>query len=181
MKRVIKKCAIGVILALGLTLSPGALRTSPEAQRKMATWEDCRNTPYYCTAGVLTVGIGSTGGVENRTYSDAEIARRWVNDLQHAENCINQHFEGEHMPQSAFEAMTDAGLNVGCTGLMWFTNRQGRKQRTTLWQRAQAHQWEAMCYRLTDFVNSAGRRNPGLVNRRKDFRGWCFRDTREVS
>jgi GH24 family phage-related lysozyme (muramidase) len=67
MKQLIKKCSIAAIVALGITLSPGALRTTPEGQQKIAGWEDCRNTPYYCTAGVLTVGIGSTGRVEKRS------------------------------------------------------------------------------------------------------------------
>lgn len=176
MKQLIKKCSIAAIVALGITLSPGALRTTPEGQQKIAGWEDCRNTPYYCTAGVLTVGIGSTGRVEKREYSDSEIAGRWINDMRHAENCINQNFEGGHMPQYAFEAMTDAALNVGCTGLMWFTDSQKRKQRTTIWKKAQAHEWQAMCNRLTDFVNSGGKRSQGLVNRRADFKAWCLRD-----
>jgi GH24 family phage-related lysozyme (muramidase) len=47
----------------------------------MAKYEDCRKTPYYCPAGVLTVGIGSTSKVENRQYAEGEIAERWVNDL----------------------------------------------------------------------------------------------------
>jgi lysozyme len=76
MKNIIKKCSIAVIVALGISLAPGSVRTSKEGQQKIAGWEDCRSTPYYCTAGVLTVGIGSTGGVENREYSNQEIARR---------------------------------------------------------------------------------------------------------
>jgi lysozyme len=52
----------------------------------MAKYEDCRKTPYYCPAGVLTVGIGSTSKVENRQYAEGEIAERWVNDLMRAEN-----------------------------------------------------------------------------------------------
>ncbi|TNL00818.1 lysozyme [Kosakonia cowanii] len=176
MKRLIKPCSVAAIVALGVSLSPGALRTSEKAQQKIAQWEGCRRTPYYCPAGVLTVGIGSTGRVEKREYSDSEIAGRWINDMRHAENCINQNFEGGHMPQSAFEAMTDAGLNVGCTGLMWFTDRQGRIRGTTIRKKAQAHEWQAMCYRLTDFVNSGGERSQGLVNRRAYFRTWCLRD-----
>lgn len=65
-----QKCSIAVIVALGISLAPGSVRTSKEGQQKIAGWEDCRSTPYYCTAGVLTVGIGSTGGVENREYSN---------------------------------------------------------------------------------------------------------------
>ncbi len=56
------------------------------------------------------------------------MARRWVNDLRHAENCINQNFSGAAMPQSAFEAMTDAAFNVGCTGLMWYRDRSGNRR-----------------------------------------------------
>ncbi|QYM91237.1 lysozyme [Dickeya zeae] len=176
MKTAIKRCSIALIVALGITLSPGTLRTSPEAQQKTASWEDCRASPYYCPAGVLTVGIGSTGNVQNRPYSNDEIARRWVNDMQRAENCVNGNFNGAAMPQSAFEAMTDTAFNLGCSGLMWFTNRQGSKQRTTIWKHAQAQEWPAMCERLTDFVNSGGQRSAGLVNRRNDFKAWCLRD-----
>lgn len=64
MKNIIKKCSIAVIVALGISLAPGSVRTSKEGQQKIAGWEDCRSTPYYCTAGALTIGIGSTGGVE---------------------------------------------------------------------------------------------------------------------
>jgi len=172
-KRLVKKCAIGVVVALGIALAPEALRTSREAQEKIAGWEDCYLTPYYCPAGVATVGIGSTGNVTARQYTAEEVAQRWINDMQRAEKCVNLNFEGEQMPQRVFEATTDAAFNVGCTGLMWFTDGQGRKQKTTIWRNAQAHNWTGVCDRLTDFVNSGGRRLPGLVNRRTDFKKWC--------
>ncbi|KAE9950628.1 glycoside hydrolase family protein, partial [Escherichia coli] len=93
-----------------------------------------------------------------------------------AENCINQNFQGAAMPQSAFEAMTDAAFNLGCSGLMWFKDHNGKRQRTTIWKQAQTHNWALMCTRLTDFVNAGGKRSQGLVNRRSDFRAWCLRD-----
>ena len=96
--------------------------------------------------------------------------------MQHAERCVNQNFNGEAMPQKVFESMVDGGLNVGCTGLMWFTDKRGHKQRTTIWKNAQAHDWHGVCDRLTDFVNSAGKRSQGLVNRRTDFQAWCRMD-----
>ena len=172
----IKRYAVAVIVALGISLTPGALRTSQEAQIKIATWEDCRATPYTDIAGVATVGCGSTGNVQKRLYSEQEVARRWVNDMQRAENCINQNFQGAVMPQSAFEAMTDAAFNLGCSGLMWFRGRNGKPLRTTIWKQAQAHNWALMCGRLTDFVNAGGKRSQGLINRRSDFRTWCLRD-----
>lgn len=130
--------------------------------------------PYYCPAGVLTVGIGSTGGVKNRRYSNEEIAARWVEDLQRAENCVNQNFNGRAAPLRVFEAMTDAAFNTGCVGLMWFTNKKGLKQRTTIWRHAQAGNWTGVCDRLTDFVNAGGKPLTGLVKRRSDFKAWCL-------
>ena len=93
----------------------------------MARYEDCRKTPYYCPAGVLTVGIGSTGKVQNREYAEQEIAERWVNDLMRAERCINREFNGAAAPQRVFEALVDGAFNVGCSGLARYTNRQGRR------------------------------------------------------
>lgn len=74
----VKRYAVAVIVALGISLAPEALRTSEEAQVKIATWEDCRATPYRDIAGVATVGCGSTGNVQNRLYSESEVAKRWV-------------------------------------------------------------------------------------------------------
>lgn len=61
MKKGVIACSVAAIISLAAALWPQSLRTSPEAQLKMAKYEDCRKTPYYCPAGVLTVGIGSTG------------------------------------------------------------------------------------------------------------------------
>ncbi|OPJ97385.1 lysozyme [Serratia marcescens] len=169
-------CSVAAIVALVGALWPEKVRTSQAAQLKMAKYEDCRKTPYYCPAGVLTIGMGSTTHVEDRQYSETEIAERWVNDLVRAEKCINSNFNGAAAPQFVFEALTDVSFNVGCTGISWFTDRQGKKQRTTLWKYAQAGNWPGACQRLTDFVNSGGKRLQGLVNRREEFKAWCLSD-----
>ena len=176
MKRRIIACSVAALVSLAAALWPQTVRTSPEAQLKMATYEDCRKTPYYCPAGVLTVGMGSTSNVQNREYAEREIAERWVNDLVRAEKCVNREFNGAAAPQRVFEALTDGVFNVGCSGLAWFTNRQGQKVRTTIWRNAQTGNWQGVCERLTDFVNSGGKRLPGLVKRREEFRYWCLSD-----
>ncbi|EMO4292399.1 lysozyme [Klebsiella pneumoniae] len=176
MKKGVIACSVAAIISLAAVLWPQSLRTSPEAQLKMAKYEDCRKTPYYCPAGVLTVGIGSTGKVQNREYAEQEIAERWVNDLMRAERCVNREFNGAAAPQRVFEALTDSAFNVGCSGLAWYTNRQGEKVRTTIWRNAQSADWRGVCERVTDFVNSGGRRLQGLVNRREEFREWCLSD-----
>lgn len=176
MKLPVKRYAVASIVALGVSLAPGELRTRHEAQVRIATWEECRATPYRDVAGVLTVGCGSTGRVENRLYGETEVAQRWINDMRHAENCVVQNFSGDAMPQSAFEAMADAAFNLGCVNLMWYQDKTGNRHRTTIWKNAQAHRWPEMCNRLTDFVNSGGKYSQGLFNRREDFRQWCLRD-----
>ncbi len=172
----VKRYAAAAIVAMGISIAPGALRTTPEAQQKIAAWEECRATPYRDGVGVMTVGCGSTSKVQHRSYSAKEVATRFITDMQHAENCIRQNFKGDAMPQSAFEAMTDAAFNLGCINLMWYRDKQGRRHRTTIWHHAQAQQWPAMCNRLTDFVNSGGKLSQGLLNRRTDFKAWCLRD-----
>jgi hypothetical protein len=37
-------------------------------------------------------------------------------------------------------------------------------------------QLAGVCERLTDFVNSGGKRLQGLVNRREEFKAWCLSD-----
>lgn len=174
MKKRVIACGVGAMIALAGTLWPQALRTTQPAQLKMAQYEDCRKTPYYCAAGVLTVGIGSTANVQQREYRDEEIAERWVNDMRRAENCVNRFFNGAAAPQRVFEAMTDVAFNVGCTGITWYTDQQQRKQRTTLWKYAQVGNWYGVCNRLTDFVNAGGKRLTGLVKRREEFKAWCL-------
>jgi lysozyme len=115
MKKRIIACSTAAIISLAATLWPQALRTSPEAQLKMAKYEDCRKTPYYCPAGVLTVGIGSTSKVENRQYAEGEIAERWVNDLARRK-CTNREFNGAAAPQKVFESMTDGTLTSAAPG-----------------------------------------------------------------
>lgn len=61
MKLPVKRYAVAAIVALGVSMAPGELRTSREAQIKIATREECRATPYRDIAGVMTVGCGSTG------------------------------------------------------------------------------------------------------------------------
>ncbi|SUQ39574.1 Phage-related lysozyme (muraminidase) [Yokenella regensburgei] len=174
MKRGIIACSVAAIVSLAAALWPQTLRTSPEAQLKMAKYEDCRKTPYYCPAGVLTVGMGSTSNVQNREYAEREIAERWVNDLFRAEKCVNREFNGTAAPQRVFEALTDGAFNVGCGGLGWYTNKKGQKvQNNNL---AQCAGWQlAGRLRATHRLCQLRRKSSaGLVKRREEFRDWCL-------
>jgi hypothetical protein len=40
-----ESCSIAVIVALGISLAPGSVRTSKEGQQKIAGWEDLQQLP----------------------------------------------------------------------------------------------------------------------------------------
>ena len=94
-------CAVSAIIAIVLSMDTG-LRINKEGLELIGNAESCRRDPYMCPARVLTVGVGSTGMVQNRRYADKEIAEMWVKDLRDAEKCINDKFKGKEMPVNAF-------------------------------------------------------------------------------
>ncbi|EEI6315705.1 lysozyme [Salmonella enterica] len=162
-------CSVAVIIGLSVQLHPDRLRSSPEGQALIGNEEGCRRDPYCDGVGVLTVGMGSTGHVENRRYSDEEIAARWVKDVASAEDCVNRYFRGKDMPQRPFEAMTSLVVNVGCYGVRW--NRKAVRP-TQIYREAQAGNWVAMCHRIPDFPYSGGK--PVLAARRAREEAWCL-------
>lgn len=162
-------CSVVVIIGLSVQLYPDKLRSSPEGQALIGNEEGCRRDPYCDGVGVLTVGMGSTGHVENRRYSDEEIAARWVKDVAGAEDCVNRYFRGKDMPQRPFEAMTSLVMNVGCYGVRW--NRKAVRP-TQIYREAQAGNWVAMCHRIPDFPYSGGK--PVLAARRAREEAWCL-------
>lgn len=168
-------CTVTVIIGIVGVKYSGEVRTSPQGLELIGDAESCRRDPYVCPADKLTAGIGSTTDIRaGHVYTDNEIAAMWVEDIKRAERCIDRNFNGRLLTQGQFDALTSAAFNMGCLNLMWFTDRQGVKQRTTIWRHAQAKRWPEMCNRLTDFVNAAGRKLPGLVKRREAERLMCL-------
>ena len=167
-------CAVSAIIAIVLSMDTG-LRINQAGLELIGNAEACRRDPYMCPARVLTVGIGSTGKVENRRYSDTEIAEMWVKDLQDAEKCINDKFKGKDMPVNAFSAMTSAAFNMGCGGIMTYVNKEKKRVPTTIWKKAQARDWRGMCERLPDFNKAGGVELKGLTIRRAKEMALCIK------
>ena len=165
-------CAVSAIIAIVLSMDTG-LRINQAGLELIGNAESCRRDPYMCPARVLTVGIGSTGKVENRRYSDTEIAEMWVKDLRDAEKCINDKFKGKEMPVNAFSAMTSAAFNMGCVGIMTYVNKEKKRVPTTIWKKAQSRDWRGMCERLPDFNKAGGVELKGLTSRREKEMALC--------
>ena len=152
-------CAVSAIIAIVLSMDTG-LRINQAGLELIGNAESCRRDPYMCPARVLTVGIGSTGKVENRRYSDTEIAEMWVTDIRAAEKCVNQYANGKRMTDNQLSAITSFTFNVGCSAL----------QKSTLARYAMREQWSQMCGELSKWVYIGKEKSNGLINRRaKEF------------
>lgn len=148
-------CAVSAIIAIVLSMDTG-LRINQEGLELIGNAESCRRDPYMCPARVLTVGIGSTGKVENRRYADEEIAEMWLTDIRVAEKCVNQYANGKRMTDNQLSAITSFTFNVGC----------GALQKSTLARYAKREQWPQMCGELTKWVYIGKEKSKGLENRR---------------
>lgn len=155
-------CAVSAIIAIVLSMDTG-LRINQEGLELIGNAESCRRDPYMCPARVLTVGIGSTGKVENRRYADEEIAEMWVTDIRAAEKCVNKYSNGQRMNDNQLSAITSFTFNVGC----------GALQKSTLARYAKREQWTQMCVELEKWVYIGKEKSNGLATRRANEMALC--------
>ena len=157
-------CSVTAIIGIVLTNYSDEIRTSKTGLEIIGKAESCIREPYYCPANVLTIGIGSTGNVENKIYSDDEIARRWVADIKTAEQGVNRDANGFHLPQSVFDATTSITFNVGCS----------KMKSSTMFKHLNTGNYRAACNELPRWNKSGGVVLNGLVNRREKEKSICL-------
>lgn len=160
-------CSVSVIIGIVVSNYSDEIRTSKAGLEIIGNAESCRNEPYYCPANVLTVGIGSTTGtIEQRKYSDEEIAQRWAQDLKEAEQCVNQYANGDKLPQSVFDATVSITFNVGCS----------KMKTSTLYYYLNQQDYNSACNEFPRWNKSARKVLSGLVIRREKERELCLLD-----
>ena len=158
-------CSVTAIIGIVLTNYSDEIRTSKTGLEIIGNAESCIREPYYCPANVLTVGIGSTGNVEQKRYSDAEIALRWVDDIKTAEKCVNRYANGFHLPQPVFDATVSITFNVGCS----------KMKSSTMFKHLNNGNYRAACNELPRWNKSGGVVLNGLVNRREKEKSLCLK------
>lgn len=159
-------CSVSLIIGMVLSHHADEIQTSKQGLDIIGNAENCLKQPYYCPANILTVGIGSTGHIESRTYTDNEIAERWVNDIKQAEQCINQHANGSNLPQSVFDAVVSITFNVGCT----------KMKTSTLYYYLNQQDYHSACNEFPRWNKAAGKVLNGLIVRRNKERELCLTD-----
>lgn len=162
----VKRCAVGVVLALAATL-PGfqQLHTSVEGLKLIADYEGCRLQPYQCSAGVWTDGIGNTRGVvPGKTITERQAAGNFITNVLRVEAALAR-CAAVSMPQQVYDALVSLAFNVGtgnaCGSTMVALLKQGR--------------WREACGQLPRWVYVKGVFNQGLDNRRQREMAWCLR------
>lgn len=166
MSTLIKRCSVALVLALA-ALVPDfrLLQTSPEGLALIADLEGCRLTPYQCSAGVWTTGIGHTAGVTPaRDITERQAAANLVADVLNVERNLAICAPVD-MPQPVYEALVSFAFNVGT----------GAACRSTLVSYLKRQQWWQACDQLRRWVFVNGTINKGLENRREREWAYCMR------
>lgn len=119
-------------------------------------FEGCRLTPYYCPAGVLTCGWGSTGPDVfpgrpwTQEYADARL------EMDAARFAKATLFLCPSLEGDGLSAIADFAFNLG----------EGRLKASTLRRRINAGDTEGAKRELMKWTRGGGRVLPGLVLRR---------------
>lgn len=161
-----KHCAVLAVLAIA-TLLPqfNTLKISDGGLALIADAEGCRTSPYQCSAGVWTNGIGHTAGVTPQSQvSERQAAVNLVYDVMRVERQLAVCVPVE-MPQPVYDALVSFSFNVG-TGAACGSTLAGYLKR---------QQWRQACGQLDRWVYVNGVRNAGLENRRQREKAWCLK------
>ena len=119
-------------------------------------FEGCKLKAYYCPAGVLTCGWGSTGKdiLPNTVWTQEYADKRLVHDAVHflkATQVLCPDLEGAQLA-----AIADFAYNLGV----------GRLKASTLRKRLNEGDMNASVKELKKWVNGGGKKLKGLVARR---------------
>ena len=166
MNSIIKRCSAAGVLALAVLMPDfRLLNISPEGLALIADLEGCRLSPYRCSAGVWTSGIGHTSGVlPGREITEREAAANLVADVMNVERRLAVCAPVE-MPPRVYDALVSFAFNVGT----------GAACRSTLVSFIKRKQWPQACNQLTRWVYVNGVKNAGLENRRAREKAWCLK------
>lgn len=164
--QIVKRCLIGVVLAIAATLPQfQLLHTSTEGLRLIADFEGCQLAPYKCAAGVWTSGIGHTSGVKpGKSINEHQAAENFVSDVLNVERRLAE-CAPVRMPQPVYDALVSIAFNVG-TGAIC---------KSTMVAFIKRQQWWNACHQLTRWVYIDGVKSQGLENRRGSELTWCTR------
>ncbi len=117
-----------------------------------------RAHPYRCPGGYWTIGYGHRCAKDHPPITKAEARTYLQSDLEEALAAVLSACPGlADAPSGRLAALIDFTFNLGA----------GRLAQSTLRQRVNSGDWEAVAHELRRWVYAGGRVLPGLVARRE--------------
>lgn len=157
MSSIAKRCSVAIVLALAALMPDYShVKTSDEGLALLADLEGCRLSPYQCSAGVWTSGIGHTAGVKPaKVITEHDAARNFIADVIMTERALDKCMSVA-MPQPVYDSVVSMAFNVGT----------GAACKSTLAYFINRGEWGKACQQLPRWVYVNGVKSPGLENRR---------------
>ena len=132
------------------------MKLSPQGLEKLRQLEGLRLTSYQCSAGVWTIGYGSTRDVvPNMRITRQEAEDRLKRDVAKFEEAVNESVQ-VRLTQEQFDALVLFAFNVGI----------GAFRKSTLLRELNKENYDAVPIQLARWNKVGGKVVRGLVNRR---------------
>ncbi|MDD2651673.1 MAG: lysozyme [Sulfurimonas sp.] len=140
------------------------MKTSLKGIELITTFEGFSASPYYCPAGIATIGYGSTKYADGRPVkmSDKPVTYFEAEELLEAtlgeyEDAINRYVTLPFLNQNQFDALVSFTYNVGI----------GNFKKSTLLKKLNASLFEDAAKEFLKWDKSKGIALAGLTKRRK--------------
>ena len=133
------------------------MKTSQEGLSLIKRFEGCRLEAYKCSANVLTIGYGHTGGVkETDTITQPEADELLEKDVAKFEKYVSSNVTVE-LGQSQFDALVAWTFNLGV----------GNLRESTMLKKLNNEDYASVPSEMKRWNKAGGKTLDGLIRRRK--------------
>ena len=133
------------------------MKISQEGLSLIKRFEGCRLEAYKCSANVLTIGYGHTGGVkETDTITQDEADKLLQEDVEQFEKYVDDNVTVE-LGQSQFDALVAWTFNLGV----------GNLRESTMLKKLNNEDYASVPSEMKRWNKAGGKTLDGLIRRRK--------------
>jgi len=133
------------------------MKISLEGLALIKRFEGCRLESYKCSANVLTIGYGHTGGVkETDTITQDEADKLLQEDVEQFEKYVDDNVTVE-LGQSQFDALVAWTFNLGV----------GNLRESTMLKKLNSEDYASVPSEMKRWNKAGGKTLDGLIRRRK--------------
>ena len=133
------------------------MKCSQEGLALIKKFEGCRLKAYRCSANVLTIGYGHTGGVLETDVITQDVADKLLEqDIEKFEKYVNVNVVVE-LNQSQFDALVAWTFNLGV----------GNLRESTMLKKLNSEDYASVPSKMKRWNKAGGKTLDGLIRRRK--------------